>query len=144
MNYRLNQENSILFEGNTQLLKAANDVGKLILEEILKEGNFSSISYSVLPLTYIPEKKTWLDTKGRYILFNIADNSDQAIAAVAKYQNKFDNSTEPSIEAEVVDVSGSALATDDGAVLGDASGGVIDIPKEADVKREKIDNLSNS
>lgn len=144
MTYRINQESSILYDGNVQLLKAANDVGKLILGEILKEGNFSSISYSVLPLTYVPEKKTWLDTKGRYVIFNIADNSDQGVAAVAKYQNKFDKSTEPSIEAEVVDVSGSALATDGGAVLGDASGGVIDIPKDSDVKREKIENLSNS
>lgn len=143
MAYRLSQDNSMLYDGNTPLLKAANDVGKLVLQEMNKGGNFSSVSYGVLPLTYVKEQKTWLDTKGRYLLFDISE-STAGIEAVAKYQSQFNSETEPTNVAEIVDFSGGALATDGGAVLGDRSGGVIDVPKDSDNQVRKLKESTQS
>lgn len=137
MGYRLNEDSSILYNGNIAVLKAANDVGKTLLAEILKQNNFSSVGFNVLPLTYLPDQKTWLDTKGRYVLFDLSENQN-GVELVTLYQKRFNDEAEPTVSAQVVDFSGGALATDGGLVLADTANEVIDIPKDSDVKSQKI------
>lgn len=139
MAYRLNEDNSILYNGNVALLKAANDVGKNTLVEILKVANGASENINVLFLNYVDKQKAWLNVKGQYILFNMSDKED-GVNLVNNYQQKLSNGIVPNKDTQVANVSGGLLATDGGIPIHLVSETVIDVPKETDTKAAQLKN----
>lgn len=139
MAYRLNEDNSILYNGNVALLKAANDVGKNTLVEILKVANGVSEDINVLFLNYVDKQKSWLNVKGQYILFNMSDKED-GVNLVNNYQQKLNNDIVPNKDTKVANVSGGLLTTDGGIPIHLKSEMVIDVPKGTDTKAAQLKN----
>ena len=137
MAYRLNEDNSILYNGNVALLKAANDVGKNLLINLLKVAKGAKKDINVLPLNYEPKQDVWLDLKGKYILFDLSKKG-AGLALVEAYQEFYDKNAKPDEATQVANVSGGLLATDGGVPIHTNTNSVIDVPKENEVKQEKI------
>ena len=137
MAYRLNEDNSILYNGNVALLKAANDVGKNLLINLLKVAKGAKKDINVLPLNYEPKQDVWLDLKGKYILFDLSKKG-AGLALVEAYQEFYDENAKPDEATQVANVSGGLLATDGGVPIHTNTNSVIDVPKENEVKQEKI------
>ena len=137
MAYRLNEDNSILYNGNNADLKAANDIGKVVLVEILKILTKSRNPIDVLELKHKPKQKVWVNVKDQYVLFDLTTN-DSGAKLVEEYQGKKDT-TEFAADSDtkVVNISGGVLTTDGGIPISSNQNVTMDVPKDADVKQKK-------
>lgn len=137
MGYRLNEDSSILYNGNIAVLKAANDVGKAILTEVLKVSNKEVTDVAVTPLNYEPNQNVWLNINGKYLIFDLS-NKGVGVELIEAYQKQYNENIEPRKDAKVANISGGALATDGGIPIVSTESNFVDVPKDSDVKIAKL------
>lgn len=137
MVYKLNEESSILSNDGKDILKAANSTGKFILTEIFKMLTDPNSNIDVVELVHLPERKSWLDLKRNYLLFDLTTEGE-GVLLVEKYLAYINPKGDLTTKTEVVNISGGVLTTDGGIPILGTEGAFIDIPKESDVKIAKL------
>ena len=130
MGYRINEKKDSLYNDTHPLFKAANDVGKKVLEEILKHS--LGREHVKVPLHYVAKQKVWVDARERYVLFDIGTTEHPEII-----QAYLEGAEQPSdLPAGNVD---GILATDGALPIAIGSGEVLDVPMQAKVMKRQAD-----
>mgnify|MGYP003605824579 CR=1 FL=1 len=131
MAYRINENGDHLYNGTQPLFKAANDLGKYILNEIVKFNR--NRDHVKVPLRYIPTQRLWVDARDRYTLFDVGTKETPEI--IQAYLEGVDVNAEPA----AVNVDG-VLTTDQSLPISLTDGvTTIDVPTEAKTKKRQVD-----
>ena len=131
MAYRINENGDHLYNGTQPLFKAANDLGKYILNEIVKFN--TNRLHTKVPLRYIQDQRVWVDARDRYVLFDVG--SKETPEVVQAYLAGVD------VTAELAAANVDGILTTDGSLPISLADEVtaIDIPTEAKVKKRQAD-----
>lgn len=131
MAYRLNEKGDQLHEGVKPLFKAANDLGKYVLNEIIK--SIKNKEHDKVALRYIKAQKAWVDARDRYVLFDIGEKENPEI--IEKYLAGLDPKNDP-VAANVDGV----LTTDGSLPISLTDSAAINIPMDAKSTKRKLGN----